>query len=441
MRFLPAFLIVGDGVVAVFGASEAAKSKIALLRQMDIPFHWYTDPGPDEIAIKNAVAIVSAAGRDADERIATMARAHRVPVNVVDRPELSTFSFPAIVDRGEVVVAIGSAGASPVLARRLRERIEAVLPLRLDALAKFLRRWRSRLKAVRNPHAHDRGFWERVIDGPVTLHVLEGRIAEADCAMNEAVRSSGSPSGFVTLVGAGPGDPELLTLKGLRALQDADVVLYDALVAPELLQFARRDAAKTFVGKRNGQPGMTQEEINVRLVSEARQGRRVVRLKGGDPFIFGRGGEEVEALRDAGIPLTIVPGITAALGCAAESELPLTFRSEATRVVIATARNVEGVPTDWSGTRAAGTTLVVYMGSSSATAIRDGLIGADWSASTPAAVIARGTHGDSRCVTGRLGDLPGLAVRAGEGPALVVIGDVVARSRSWRTIQHLELAA
>ena len=441
MRFLPAFLTVDDGSVAVVGMTAAAKSKLALLEQLGIPVRWFSDRLPHESEIKRLVAIVSAAGPDTDERIALVAQRHRVPINVVDRPELSTFSFPAIVNRGEIVVAIGTGGASPVLARRLRERMEAALPPRLDVLANFLGRWRSRLKAMRNPRANDRRFWERVIDGPVKQHVLEGRIADADCAMNEAIRNSKSPSGFVTLVGAGPGDPDLLTLRGLRALQDADVVFYDALVAPGILEFARREAAKTFVGKRNGQPGMTQEEINVCLITEARQGRRVARLKGGDPFIFGRGGEEVEALRDAGIPFAIVPGITAALGCAAESELPLTFRDEATRLVIATARTAAGTSTDWSGTRTDGTTLVVYMGASTATAVRDGLVHAGWRPSTPTAVLARGTHTDSKAVTGSLGNLPNLAERAGEGPALVIVGDVVAHSRPWRTSQNLELAA
>ena len=441
MRFLPAFLTVDDGAVAVVGMTAAAKSKLALLGQLGIPVRWFSDRLPHGSEIKRFVAIVSAAGPDKDERIALVAKRHRVPINVVDRSELSTFSFPAIVNRGEIVVAISTGGASPVLARRLRERMEVLLPPRLDALANFLNRWRSRLKAMRNPRANDRRFWERVIDGPVKQHVLEGRIADADCAMNEAIRSSSSPSGFVTLVGAGPGDPDLLTLKGLRALQDADVVFYDALVAPGILEYARREAAKIYVGKRNGQPGMTQDEINARLITEARQGRRVARLKGGDPFIFGRGGEEVEALRDAGIQFAIVPGITAALGCAAESELPLTFRDEATRLVIATARNAAGTSTDWSGTRTDGTTLVVYMGASTATAVRDGLVRAGWSPSTPAAILARGTRTDSDAVTGSLDNLPSLTERAGEGPALVIVGDVVAHSRPWRASRNLELAA
>lgn len=441
MRFLPAFLTVDNGVVAVIGASEAAKNKAALLQQVGIPVRTFGDRTPGEDEIESAVAIISAAGRGTDERVAALAKRHRVPVNVVDRPDLSSFLFPAIVDRGEVVVAISTGGVSPVLARRLRERIEAILPQRLDALANFLGRWRARLKALGNPSANDRRFWERVIDGLVKEHVLEGRADEADRAIVQLANGARLAAGSVTLVGAGPGDPELLTLKGLRALQDADVVFHDELVAPEILALARRDAATVFVGKRERRPGVAQMEINARLVDEARNGRRVVRLKGGDPFIFGRGGEEVEALRAAGIPVTIVPGITAALGCAAESELPLTFRNVATRLLFASARNVDGKKADWARTNIPGTTLVVYMGASTAAAVRDGLVSAGWSAATPAAALARGTRSDSAAMVGTLAALPGLVARAGEGPAILVIGDVVAHSRPWQAALRFEAAA
>lgn len=441
MRFLPAFLALYRGYVAVVGATAAAESKCAQLQQMGIAVRRISDRAAEESEIKAAVAVISAAGPDMDRQVAAIAKKHRVPINVVDRPELSSFSFPAIVDRGEVVVAISTNGASPVLARRLREQIEAMLPARLDALARFLRSWRSRLKALRSAHANDRRFWERVIDGPVKQQVLDGHIEEADGAVAALTRGSGSSAGSVMLVGAGPGDPELLTLKALRALQDGDIVFHDELVTPEILALARRDAVKIFVGKREGRPGVTQAEINARLIKEAREGRRVVRLKGGDPFVFGRGGEELEALRAAAIAVTVVPGITAALGCAAENELPLTFRNEATRLVLATARNAAGAPADWSGTSAEGTTLVVYMGSSTAAAVRDGLIAAGWGASTPAAVLARGTRVNSAAATGLLRELGELAVHAGDGPAILVIGDIVARSKPWRLSQRFEVAA
>ncbi len=238
---------------------------------------------------------------------------------------------------------------------------------------------------------------------------------------------------MVHLVGAGPGDPDLLTLRALHALQGADVIFYDELVGPEILDRARRDAERVFVGKRQGVPGIGQAEINRRLIEAAQSGRHVVRLKGGDPFIFGRGGEELEALEQAGIPVHVVPGITAALGCAAEVGLPLTFRREATRLSLVTANTAEGAASvDWSGLSDPATTVVVYMGLSSAELVRAGLIAAGRDPRTPAAVLARGTRPDSAAAVGTLQDLPRLAASVGEGPALLVVGDVVARSQPWK---------
>jgi uroporphyrin-III C-methyltransferase/precorrin-2 dehydrogenase/sirohydrochlorin ferrochelatase len=275
---------------------------------------------------------------------------------------------------------------------------------------------------------------------------LAGREAEAEAALSKAVADSGKPSqtqsGNVHLVGAGPGDPDLLTLRALHLLQAADIVFYDDLIGPEILGRARRDAELHFVGKRKGEPGIGQAEINRRLLEAARQGKQVVRLKGGDPFIFGRGGEELEHLRGTGIDVTVVPGITAALGCAAEAGLPLTFREEANRVTFVTANTAEGADRiDWTSLGGVDTTAVIYMGLSAAPAVRDGLIGAGRDRDTPAAVLARGTRPDAQAVVGRLHELPALAARAGKGPALLVIGDVVARSDAWRTSVHLEAAA
>jgi len=240
-------------------------------------------------------------------------------------------------------------------------------------------------------------------------------------------------SGIVHLVGAGPGDPDLLTLRALRALQDADIVFHDELVTPGILDCARRDAECVFVGKRRGMPGIGQSEINRRLVEAARAGYNVVRLKGGDPFVFGRGGEELEYLRNAGVEVVVVPGITAALGCAAEAGLPLTLRDKATRLTFITAHRVGDAQTiDWTGLAHAATTIAVYMGSSVAPAVRDGLIGAGRDPRTPVAVLARGTRPDAQSRTGRLADLAALAAETGEGPTLLVIGDVVEHSDLWR---------
>jgi uroporphyrin-III C-methyltransferase/precorrin-2 dehydrogenase/sirohydrochlorin ferrochelatase len=460
MRFLPLFFDTSVGVFLLVGSGEPALGKLRLLRAAGAHVRWFsgnadvaeevaTLPGrglievsvgdPLSASLHDVVAIVSAAGDPIDTQIATRARTQRIPINVVDRPDLSTFIFPAIVDRGEVVVAIGTGGASPVLARRLRELIEALLPARIGDLAELIGRHRGAFAAL--PRAlSPRRFWQNVIAGPIAEAVLAGRSSEAEARLvaaieaNDARASGGSGTGeTVFLVGAGPGDPDLLTLRALHVLADADVVFYDELVTPAVLDRARRGAEQVFVGKRRGAPGMPQDEINRRLVAAARAGRRVVRLKGGDPFIFGRGGEELEYLRRAGVPAVIVPGITAALGCAAEAGLPLTFRGEASKLAFITAhRAEEAAETDWSSLADPQTTVVVYMGVASAAAVRDGLVAAGRDPATPAAVLARGTRPDAQASVGRLDRLADLAADVGEGPAILVIGEVVARSTPWR---------
>jgi len=472
MRFLPVFLDLASGRVALVGSGPVALNKLRLLRAAGANVRWYSSSADvaEEVLLASPptgrlelsfadplradfsefVAVVSAAGGTLDEGVAERARARNIPVNVVDRPDLSTFVFPAVVDRGDVVVAIGTGGGSPVLARRVREWIEGVLPARIGELASLMRRYRERFAAVRHKSVSPRRFWERVVDGPIGQALLAGRSHAAEAALTRAINESALPQkraeeGIVYLVGAGPGDPDLLTLRALHALQGADVVFYDDLVSDAVLDRARRDAERVFVGKRKGQPGIGQDEINRRLIEAARRGRTVVRLKGGDPFIFGRGGEELEALRQANIPTVVVPGITAALGCAAETGLPLTYRNEATRLTFITAHRADdAAATDWSSLTDPQTTLVVYMGLASAAAVRDGLIKAGRDAKTPAGVLARGTRPDAKTVVGALDELPALAEQAGEGPALLIIGEVVARSDAWRTVEHhlaQELAA
>jgi len=462
MRFLPVFLDTSSGVIALVGGGEAALGKLRLLRAAGAHVRWFsasadvaeeiltlTGSGRLEISIgdplkadwSDVVAVVAAPrdGRDAKitEKIAERARRQHIPVNIVDRPDLSTFIFPAIVDRGEVVVAIGTGGASPVLARRLRELIEAVLPARIGDLAALIGRHRSRFAAV--PRAlSPRRFWQNVIAGPIADAVLAGHSTQAERQLVAAIDASKSAGGgdqseTVFLVGAGPGDPDLLTLRALHALADADVVFYDELVTEGVLDRARRGAERIFVGKRRGERGIGQDEINRRLVEAARAGRRVVRLKGGDPFVFGRGGEELDHLRRAGVPAVVVPGITAALGCAAEQGLPLTFRNEATKLVLITASHAaDSNEIDWSGVADSQTTVVVYMGLAAAAAVRDGLIAAGRDGATPAAVLARGTRPDAQAAVGRLDALDRLAADVGEGPAILVIGEVVARSVPWQ---------
>ena len=462
MRFLPLFLDVRAGTVALIGAGPAAQNKLRLLRAAGADVRWYCGDVDvaDEMLLASAPSgrlefswsdplqanfrefrmVVAATGTPLDDAVAALARAANVPVNVVDRPELSSFIFPAIVDRGEVVVAIGTGGASPVLARRLRERIEAMLPARIGELATLLRRYRGRLAEARHGAHLVRRFWEQAVDGRIGAAVVAGRGREAEAALIRDIANIGKetrskqsrPTGTVHLVGAGPGDPDLLTLRALHALQGADVVFYDELVTPGILDRARRDAERVFVGKRRGAPGLGQDEINRRLRDAAREGHNVVRLKGGDPFVFGRGGEEVDYLRRHDVPVIVVPGITAALGCAAEAGLPLTLRSAATRLCLITAQRADqALETDWSGLADPQTTVVVYMGLAAASAVRDGLIAAGRDPRTPVAVLARGTRPDAASVTGSLQAFETLAAQVGEGPALIVVGEVVAHSDPW----------
>src|SRR5262245_15888290 len=459
MRFLPVFLDLTSGTVALVGSGPAAVNKLQLLRAAGANVRWFSGSMDvaEEVLLASApsgrlelsfadplqadfsefVAVVAAAGGALDEGVADRVRASNIPVNVVDRPDLSTFIVPAVVDRGDVVVAIGTGGASPVLARRLRERIEAILPARIGELAALMNRYRARFAAIRHKTASPRRFWERVVDGPIAGALLAGRARAAEAALARAINESALPqkqeSGTVYLVGAGPGDPDLLTLRALQVLQGADVIFYDELVTAGVLDHARRDAEQIFVGKRRGRPGIGQDEINRQLVEAARSGRNVVRLKGGDPFIFGRGGEELEYLRKSNITAVVVPGVTAALGCAAEAGLPLTHRNEATRLTFVTAHQADKMAAaDWSALADAQTTVVLYMGLGSAAVVRDRLLSAGRNAKTPAGVLARGTHPDSKAVVGYLEDLPALSRQAGEGPALLVIGDVVARSDVWQ---------
>jgi uroporphyrin-III C-methyltransferase/precorrin-2 dehydrogenase/sirohydrochlorin ferrochelatase len=346
MRFLPVFLDLAQGAVGLAGSGPAAQSKLRLLRSAGARVRWFAEGAgaiegdlaadlhsggveisrtdPRQADFSGLIAVVSAIGDARDDALAAHARRQRIPVNVVDRPDLSTFIFPAIVDRGEVVVAIGTGGAAPVLARRLRERIEALLPARIGDLAALMGRFRAAAHKRRGADSRRR-FWERVVDGPIGAAALAGRWHEAETALARASERPGDwhgHSGAVFLVGAGPGDPDLLTLRALQALQGADVVLYDETVSVGILDRARRDAERIFAGRRAGGPGISQDAINRRLADAARQGRNAVHLKGGDPFSFARGGEEIDYLRHAGVAVVVVPGVTAALARAAVAALP-----------------------------------------------------------------------------------------------------------------------
>jgi len=351
MRQFPVFLDLDGRPIAVFGGGPAALSKVRLLlgagaevtvvaerieaglAELHRIGRIRVDASPaGAIDLVGRALVIAAAGDPVDVEVAGRARGLNIPVNVVDRADLSTFIMPAIVDRGEVVVAISTGGDSPVLARRLRERIEALLPRHVGALASLVGRNRRRVAAKVAAMPERRRFWERIVDGPVGVAAIAGMRTRAEAILErEIARLPTEPrsEGTIHIVGAGPGDPELLTLKALRALQDADVILYDALVSDDVLDRARRDAERVLLGGRTGKTEMPQDEINRRIVDEARKGRRVVRLRGGDPAAGGPGGEEAEAAREAGLSVTVVPGVTATLEIAAEAEIAFAERKAA----------------------------------------------------------------------------------------------------------------
>jgi uroporphyrin-III C-methyltransferase / precorrin-2 dehydrogenase / sirohydrochlorin ferrochelatase len=459
MRYLPVFLDLKTGPVLLVGAGELARAKLRVLAAAGAQIRWYATDGHHELSglepadaarialmtgdplaadLAGVIAILCAGAGDIGVAMSVKAKSVGLPVNVMDDLAHSTFIFPAIVDRGDVVVAVGTGGASPVVARRVRERIEAMLPARIGDLASFIGGFRKSMHARIPEFSLRRRFWERVIDGPIGALMLDGRKDEAEAALKQIAdpsRYAGSDEaqGSVTLVGAGPGDPDLLTVKALRALQDADIVFYDELVSAEILDRIRRDAARVPVGRRVGRPGIGQDAINTLLIDAASSGQRVVRLKGGDAFVFGRGGEEIEALRKAGVAYSVVPGITAGLGGAAQFEVPLTFRHEALRITFLTAHKAaDAEAVDWSTLTDHKMTIVVYMGMTAAPSVREGLLAAGRSPLTPVGVFARVTRPDAQAAVGTLDQLPGLVATIDGGPAILIIGDVVTHSAPWR---------
>jgi uroporphyrin-III C-methyltransferase / precorrin-2 dehydrogenase / sirohydrochlorin ferrochelatase len=466
MRFLPIFLDLQTGPIVLIGAGELVRAKLRLLLAAGATVRWHATDGDyslgpdgggadriqsiagDPLAadLTGVIAILCAGAGDLGEAMAVRAKSVGIPVNVMDDLVHSTFIFPAIVDRGDVVVAVGTGGTSPVVARRIREKIESVLPARIGDLANFIGRWRRPMQERLPEFPARRKFWERIVDGPIGALILSGRTVEAEKELqaiaDPTAFANGQDRGFVTLIGAGPGDPDLLTIKALRALQDADIIFYDDLVSPEVLDRARRDAARVSVGRRIGKPGIGQDATNDLLIKAARDGKRAVRLKGGDSFIFGRGGEEIAVLREANVPYAVVPGITAGMGAASESEVPLTFRQVATRITFLTAQKThDAEAVDWSALTDTKMTVVVYMGITAAPAIREGLLAAGRSPQTPVGVFARVPRPASKPVVGTLDELPQLAEQVEAGPAILIIGDVVSRSRPWREADLAQLAS
>ena len=375
-----------------------------------------------------------------NDQLHQLATAAGVLVNITDTTDQCDFIMPAIVDRSPLQVAIASGGASPLLARMLKARFETTIPAAYGQLAEFAGSYREKIKKLIPNITRRRRFWETMIAGPVAEHLFSGQLEQAESLMDrllEAVTEDGDqpPLGEVYLVGAGPGDPDLLTFRALRLMQQADVVLYDRLIGEGILNLVRRDAQRIYVGKHPNNHTVAQEEIGKMLVRLAQDGKRVLRLKGGDPFIFGRGGEEIEALSENGITFQVIPGVSSAMGCAAYAGIPLTHRDHAQACVFVTGHNKNGkLELNWEALIQPGQTVVVYMGLSSLGQITEGFVAHGADPETPAAAIANGTRAGQRVIAGTLASLPGeTAVAQIKSPALIIIGSVVTlRDRlSW----------
>jgi len=365
-----------------------------------------------------------------NESVSAAARSLRIPVNVADNAALSSFIMPSVIDRPPLQIAISTAGASPVLARKLRTLIESLLPFAYGRLAALAARFRGASKQRYPEPDARRRFWEDVMDGPVAEMMLAGREPQAVEALErllETDAASDVAAGMVYLVGGGPGDPGLLTLRALQVMQRADILLYDHLVAKGILDLARRDAERLYVGKEADNHALPQQDINALMVRLAREGKRVVRLKGGDPYVFGRGGEEIETLSQAGVPFEVVPGITAACGAAAYAGIPLTHRDHSHACVFVTGHLKDGtLDLNWDVLARPRQTVVIYMGVRGLAQLCEQLVAHGLGRETPAALVEKATLDTQRVVEGTLATLPALA--AGENvrpPALVIVGDVV----------------
>lgn len=457
MDYLPLFSHLANKSVLLVGGGQVAERKARLLLDAGAcvtlvspalcpelqpladnqNLRWIKEPFAPGHMDEMWLVIAATNRREVNRQVFEEATRRRLFCNVVDDPELSSFVMPSIVDRSPLLVAISSAGQAPVLARLLREQLEALLPHHLGKLAEFAGRWRERVKA-RLPASARRGFWERLLGADRLGQALARGDDAAATRLAEQLLDEQATArrGEVVLVGAGPGDPGLLTLHALRHLQQADVVIYDRLVSKEVLALVRRDAHQLFVGKERSHHSVPQDEINQRLVEEARQGHKVVRLKGGDPFIFGRGGEELEALIGSGIGFQVIPGITAASGCSAYAGIPLTHRDHAQSVRFVSIHGKEGaIELNWHSLCEAKQTLVFYMGLSLCPLISEQLQHAGMPASMPVALIERGTTPAQRVISGTLAQLPSLAEGVAS-PALIMVGSVVTLGQKLAWFGH-----
>jgi uroporphyrin-III C-methyltransferase/precorrin-2 dehydrogenase/sirohydrochlorin ferrochelatase len=448
MDFLPIFLdIRGEPCLVVGGGTVAARKCGQLLRagarltvqapaldaalDADLAAARIVHRAEHfrEADVAGFALVIAATDDDAVNRaVAAAARARHIPVNVVDRPALCSFIMPSIVERAPVIVAVSSGGASPVLARLLRARLESLIPAGYGRLAALAAAFRDRVKARFGP-SERRRFWERVLQGPIAELVFSGRDSEARSALEAALTDTrlAFSGGEVSLIGAGPGDPDLLTFRALRLMQQADVVVYDRLVSKPVLDLVRLEAERIYAGKERTRRALPQEDINQLLIRLAREGKRVVRLKGGDPFIFGRGGEEIATLAAEGIPFQVVPGITAAAGCASYAGIPLTHRDYSHSVLFVTGHLQDGsMNLNWPALAQPRQTVVVYMGLLGIEVLCRELVAHGLPATTPAALVQQGTTPRQRVLTGDLNTLPDMVRRSNvTAPTLIIVGEVV----------------
>jgi uroporphyrin-III C-methyltransferase/precorrin-2 dehydrogenase/sirohydrochlorin ferrochelatase len=449
MDFLPIFLSIKEKSCVVIGGGDVATRKIAsLLRaggkvtviapQLSTSNQKLVGNGKVvhhareymDADLDNATLVIAATDDEStNARIANSAQEKGIPVNVIDKPENGNFIMPSIIDRSPVIAAVSTGGASPVLARLIRTRLESLIPAGYGRLAELCGRYRDTVKEHFSDPTDRRRFWDAILQGGVAERVFSGHMEEADIAMKQALDEADPNPGMgeVYLVGGGPGDPDLLTFRALRCMQQADVVVYDRLVAKPVLDMTRSDAERIYVGKERDNHAMPQEEINRLLARLAKEGKRVVRLKGGDPFIFGRGGEEIDTLAEEGIPFQVIPGITAASGCASYAGIPLTHRDYAQSVTFVTGHLKDNTMNlNWQQLAQPHQTVVFYMGLKGLPVIVRELQKHGRSADTPAALIQQGTTHMQRVLTGSLATIEEVVEREQpKPPTLIIVGEVV----------------
>lgn len=449
MDFLPIFMNVKGENCLVIGGGKIASRKVFMLlragatvsvvspelcqdltiRKNDGEINHIERPFEDN-DLQNCKIVIAATDNAAvNSHVSELAKSKGIPVNVVDAPELCSFIVPSIIDRNPVQIAISTGGASPVLARLLRSRLETFIPSAYGRLAKLVESYREKVKAKFSNSDEIRTFWEGILEGPVAENLIAGKDKEARDLLDTAVENAEAPAerGEVYLVGAGPGDPDLLTFRALRLMQQADVVVYDRLVSQGVMDLVRRDAEMIYAGKERNKHTLPQETINALLVRLAKEGKKVLRLKGGDPFIFGRGGEEIETLTEENVSFQVVPGITAAAGCSSYAGIPLTHRDYVQSCMFVTGHLKDGTTDlNWDAIAQPNQTVVFYMGLQTVRELCKELIAHGLSSSTPAALVEKGTTQEQKVHIGDLTTLHEIVEKNNvTAPTLIIVGEVV----------------